>query len=349
MTETATTETKKKSQVPRIIAAALFIGAAIYGFIKFEYNLSHETTDNAQIETHIMPVIARVSGYVDKVNIHDYDTVSKGAVLVVIDSSEFALALNEMNADYNQALADLENAKANIENARLATNVSGSTVELMQVKLNKAKSDYERDQNLFKDNAITSKQLDDSKANYETLQKQIVTSNDDKSVTNSRIAIAEAGARKAEAVVELKKSRIDQQKLKLSYTKLIAPVAGKVSKKNIEPGQFVQAGQTLFSIVSDSDYWIVANFKETQLEHMKIGQEVNIKIDSYPDLDIKGKVVSMSDATGAKFSLLPADNSTGNFVKVTQRVPVKIEIINLQEYKNILKAGLSLDVAVSTK
>lgn len=349
MSDTQTPEIKKKSQVPRIIAAAMLVAALIYGFIKLRYNMVHETTDNAQIETHIMPVIARVSGFLDKVNIHDFDTVAKDEILLTIDSSEYALGLREMEADYNQSLADLENAKANLVNARLATNVSGSNIELIKVKLNKAKNDYERDQNLFKDNAITSKQLDDSKSNYESVQKQLITGNDDKSVSGSRIQIAEAVVKKAEAQVELKKTRMAQQQLKLSYTQLRAPGKGKISKKNIEPGQYVQAGQTLLSIVSDNDYWIVANFKETQLEHMKVGQEVHVKIDSYPDMDITGKVVSISDATGAKFSLLPADNSTGNFVKVTQRVPVKIAIDNVEQYKNILKAGLSLDVAVSTK
>lgn len=348
MSETQAPMPTKKSPLPRIIALVLLIAALIYGFTKMRYNAIHETTDNAQLETHIMPVIARVGGYVDQVNIHDYDTVSKGDVLVIIDSSEYALALNEMQADYNQAVADLENAKANFENARLSTNVSGSNIELIKVRLAKAKSDYERDQNLYKDNAITSRQLDDSKSNYEAVQKQLITGNDDKSVSGSRITIAEAGIKKAAAVVELKKARLDQQRLKLSYTRLIAPTSGKISRKNIEPGQYVQAGQTLFSIVSDTDYWIIANFKETQLENMKVGQEVHIKIDSYPDLDIVGKVVSMSAATGAKFALLPSDNSTGNFVKVTQRVPVKIEIENLAQYKNILKAGLSLEVAVST-
>ncbi len=339
---------KKKSQLPRIIAALLLVAALIYGYTKMRYNAVHETTDNAQLETNIMPVIARVSGYIDQVNIHDYDTVSKGDVLVIIDSSEFVLVLDEMKADYNQAIADLENAKANYENARLSANVSSSNVDLIKVRVNKAKNDYERDQNLFKDNAITSKQMDDSKSNFDATQKQLITGNNDQIVAGSRITIAEAGIKKAEAVVALKKSRLDQQHLKLSYTRLIARVNGKVSKKNIEAGQFIQSGQTLFNIVSDTDYWVVANFKETQLEKMKVGQQAHITIDSYPDLDIIGKVVSMSDATGSKFALLPPDNSSGNFVKVTQRVPVKIEIENVAQYKNILKAGLSLEVAVST-
>ncbi|HTL06827.1 MAG TPA: HlyD family secretion protein, partial [Chitinophagaceae bacterium] len=136
---------------------------------------------------------------------------------------------------------------------------------------------------------------------------------------------------------------------KISYTKIYAPQAGKIGKRNITTGQFVQAGSPLFSIVNDSTYWIVGNFKETQIKKFHEGQEAEIELDAYPDLKLKGTLASVSDATGAKFSLLPPDNSSGNFVKVTQRVPVKINITDVARYRNILRAGLSAYIVVPTK
>src|SRR5258706_6151464 len=142
------------------------------------------------------------------------------------------------------------------------------------------------------------------------------------------------------------KASLDQAQLRLSYCHLDEPTNGRIGKLNLEAGQYVQPGQSLYTVVNDDKYWVVANFKETELEKMKEGQDVEVKLDGFPDIIVRGKVSAFSLATGAKFSLLPPDNSTGNFVKVTQRVPVKIELINEAGYKNALKAGLSVDVEI---
>ena len=147
----------------------------------------------------------------------------------------------------------------------------------------------------------------------------------------------------------MKKAKIEQTKLKLTYTKIYAPQAGKIGKKNVSEGQYVQAGTPLFSIVNDTTYWVIANFKENQLKKLYPGKEVDIEIDAFPDQKITGVIESLSDATGAKFSLLPPDNASGNFVKVTQRVPVKIQIKNINQYRNMLRAGLSVFVVADTK
>jgi len=144
----------------------------------------------------------------------------------------------------------------------------------------------------------------------------------------------------------IKKAIIEQQKLKISYSKIYAPQAGKIGKRNVSVGQYVQAGSPLFSIVNDTSYWIVANFKETQIRKFFPGMQVEFTLDAYPDTKLKGLIESVSEATGAKFSLLPPDNASGNFVKVTQRVPVKISISDIDKYRNILRAGLSVDVSV---
>ena len=152
---------------------------------------------------------------------------------------------------------------------------------------------------------------------------------------------------KYESLLKLKNVKIEEIKLKLSYTKILAPASGKIGKKNIAIGQFVQAGTPLFSIVNDSTFWITANFKENQINHLYVGKKVDLRIDAFPDEKITGTIESISDATGAKFALLPPDNSSGNFVKVTQRVPVKTKIDQIEKYKKYLRAGLSVFVSAA--
>jgi len=340
---------KKKSPVRFIVLGIILVVGGYFGFKKISYALSHETTDNAQIETQITPVLPRVAGYVKTIAIHDYDSVKAGQLVVELDDAELQTQLMEMEADYRQAEADVINARASLNNAVVSTSVSQGNIDINQVRLQKAEDDLKRDEALYKDQAITKKQLDDTKFAYETAQKQVANSGNDLSTAKSRIAVMQAGITKAEAALGVKKAKIEETKLKLTYTKVYAPASGKIGKKNISEGQFVQAGTPLFSIVNDTTYWVVANFKENQLNNLRPGQEVDIEIDAYPDLKLKGNIASLSDATGAKFSLLPPDNASGNFVKVTQRVPVKININNVEKYKNLLRAGLSVYISAPTK
>jgi membrane fusion protein (multidrug efflux system) len=217
------------------------------------------------------------------------------------------------------------------------------------MRMQKAQDDLKRDQSLYNDQAITKKQLDDSKFSLETAAQQVSNSKTDLTAAQSRIAVLQAGVSKAEAALGVKKAKIAEIQLKLTYTKVYAPQAGKIGKKNVSEGQYVQAGTPLFSIVNDTTYWVVANFKENQLRKLYPGKEVDIEVDAYPDLKLKGKIESLSEATGAKFSLLPPDNASGNFVKVTQRVPVKIQIEDIDKYKTVLRAGLSVNIVAETK
>src|SRR5690349_6290837 len=340
---------KKKSPLRYIILGVLLIAGGIFGYTKIAFALTHETTDNAQVETQITPVLTRVSGYVKSIAVSDYDSVKGGQLLVELDDEELQTQLVQMEADYQAAEADLLNAKATLHNTDVSLSVNKGNINLNQVKLQQAQEDYERNQKLFADQAITKKQLDDSRYALEAAKQQVNNSNSDYNAADSRIAISEAAIKKAEAALAVKKAAIEQQKLKISYTKIYAPQAGKIGKKNVTVGQYVQAGTPLFSIVNDTTYWIVANFKETQIEKFHDGMPVNIELDAYPDVKLTGTIESLSEATGAKFSLLPPDNASGNFVKVTQRVPVKIAINDIDKYRNILRAGLSTYISVSTK
>jgi membrane fusion protein (multidrug efflux system) len=328
------------------VIIVIVILAAFFGIRSFLHNRHYESTDNAQIESRSVPVIARVAGYIDSLGVDDYQTVKQGDVLIVIDSKEYSIAVTQAKADLMNAEADMANAEAAYKNSLANKKVAIANASVQQVRVDKANADLARDEALFKDEAITKKQVEDTRSNAQTTAKQYSANQEQVNLASTQVATAEAQLQKAKAQIEIRKAALEQAQLRLSYCKVTAPVSGRIGKRNIEHGQYIQPGAPLFSIVNDENFWLVANFKETQLEKMKEGQVVNVVLDGYPDVEIQGKVGAFSQATGAKFSLLPPDNATGNFVKVTQRVPVKIDLINSQQYKNILRAGLSAEVEV---
>ncbi len=342
-------EKKKKSPLRYVIIAVVVIAAGIFGWTKISYAITHETTDNAQVQTQISPVLPRVSGYVKAITVRDYDSVKTGQLLAEIDDAELQAQLLQMQADYESAQADILNAEAALKNAHVGLGTNRGNISLSSIKIQQAQEDYQRNLNLYNDQAITKKQLDDSKFNLDQAKQSSSNNESELSTAQSRIAILQAGLQKAQAGLATKAAAIQQQQLKISYTKIFAPQSGKLGKLNISTGQFVQAGSPLFSIVNDTTYWVVANFKETQIRKFYPGMPVEISLDAYPDSSLKGSITSLSEATGASFSLLPPDNSSGNFVKVTQRIPVKISINNINQYKNILRAGLSAGVSIKTK
>lgn len=344
--ETANASPRKGKLAVRLIFIAILVLGAVFGIRQWLYARHHETTDNAQVEGHAAPVIARVSGYVKDLYVQDYGNVKRRDTLLMIDDEEYRIALQQAEADYHQAEADLLSARANLANANAGISVAEANAQVALVKKNKAAADLARDQSLFNDQAITNRQLDDAKAASLTNDKQYQASQDNITLARSAVQVAAAKVTQAEALVASRKAEVDQMKLKLGYTSITANITGRIGRKNVEPGQYVQAGQSLFTIVDENGFYIVANFKETQLAHIHVGQEADIEVDGFSDLPLKGKVTAISRATGAKFSLLPPDNATGNFVKIVQRVPVKIAIDNADQYLDKLRAGLSVEVAL---
>ncbi|MFI5153667.1 MAG: HlyD family secretion protein [Chitinophagales bacterium] len=341
--------TKKKSPVRFIIIGVILIAGGFFAFKKISFALTHETTDNAQVETQVTPVLPRVSGYVKHIVVKDYDSVNAGELIVELDDDEMQSQWVQMQADYRAAEADIANARAALNNAVVSLKENNGSIDLNAVKVNQADEDYKRNQNLFADQAITRKQLNDSRYALEQATQQYNNSKSDLGTAETRIAILQTAIQKSEANLASKKASIQQQELKLSYTKIYAPMSGKIGKRNVTEGQYVQAGSPLFTIVNDTSYWVVANFKETQIRKFYAGMPVELVLDAFPDKTIEGRIESLSEATGARFSLLPPDNASGNFVKVTQRVPVKIDIDNINNYRDILRAGLSVDVTVPIK
>ena len=340
---------KKKSPLRFVIIGVIAIAVLIFAWNKISYAISHETTDDAQVETNISPVLPRVGGYVKIIDVKDYDSVKSGQLLVELDDAEMQTQLLQMQADYDASKADILNAEAGLKNSQISIGSNRGDIHLSSIKIQQAQEDYARNQNLFKDQAITKKQLDDSRYNLDQANQESSNNESDLSTAQSRIAISQANVQKAKAALGIKAAAIQQQQLRISYTKIYAQLSGKLGKLNISAGQYVQPGAPLFSIVNDSTYWVIANFKETQIKRFYEGMPVEISLDAYPDSSLQGNISSLSEATGARFSILPPDNSSGNFVKVTQRIPVKIDIKNLQQYSNILRAGLSAYVKIKIK
>lgn len=340
---------KAKSNLPKIILGVVLLVAAIYGFNKYRYVSTHEDTDNAQIETYFVPVLSRASGYVKSVHINDFEEVKKGDTLLVIDDTEAQLALEEMKADVEQAKIEIENAKANLSNLEKGLIAQKSQVTAAQVGASKFERDLTTYSTLEKNKAITHQQLLEIKDQKDLADVKLTGAKAEYVSTESKKAILTSLLRKAENALKLKEIKVKQQELKLSYFVVLAPENGKIGKKSVEPGQFIQISQPLMTIVDDSQYWVVANFKETQVGKLQVGQSAEIVLDAYPNDKIEGTIVSISESTGAKASLLPPDNASGNFVKVAQRVPVKIAIKDLAKVKSMLRAGLSLEVSIPVK
>jgi membrane fusion protein (multidrug efflux system) len=344
-----TTTKKTTSPLKYVIIGIAAIAILYFGGTKVYHALTYESTDNAQIESNAVPVLSRASGYINNFDLKDYQSITKDELLLTIDDHEYKIAVQQAEADLAAAKADLASSEAQINNLTSDKGVANAGVSVDQVTANKAKRDLDRDQALFNDGSITQHQLDDSRSAYQIALKQIASSRSKVQQVATQKGTANAQIARSRANVAVRAAALETAKLNLSYTRVLAPASGKIGKTNLQPGQFVQAGQQLFSVVNNEHFWIVANFKETQIEHLHVGQLVNVEVDGYPDKKISGKIAEFSDATGAKFSLLPPDNSTGNFVKVTQRVPVKIELDEDDNVRKMLKAGLSVTVDVKVK
>lgn len=358
-------EKKKTNTKFIIILTALIVLGGTYGAYKYIHSLSHEQTDDAQIEKKMNPIIPRVSGYVDKVYIKDNDYVKKGDTLFTIDKRDYTLKIEEANAAMIGAEGSFEVSKADIGGALASIAVSDANaksasgnIESAKIKLGRVTSDYNRYNNLYKTHTITKQQYEQALAakqeaenQVRILQQQERASNFQKSVIEAKSKVSNKQTEVAAANIKRAKAMLDAAKLNLTYTVVTAAIDGQVSKIDIQPGQLVQAGQSLFYIINNTEAWVVANFKETQLNKMVIGQKVTIKVDAYPDYDFEGTITSFSPATGSRFSLLPPDNATGNFVKTIQRLPVKISLntSNDTEKIKLLRPGMNVDVDVHLK
>ena len=338
----------RKIIVYTVLLAAVVVGM-IYGYRFYTFSQSHVETDNAQIDGHIDPVLPRVSGYVTEVAVNDNDMVTQGQPIIQIDPRELQIKLGNTEAALHTAEVGLETARAAVTNAEATLAVARANVKTAQVANEKTANDLARDKNLLAGGAITRQQFDATTAAHDATAAQLETAQRQVQVAEAQVEVARSQIQSAQSLVAQRQNDIDYARLQLSYTKIVAPATGRVSKKNVEVGQLVQSGQPLLAITEDSTVWVTANFKETDMEEIRIGAPAEIEVDGYPDARFPGTVESIAAATGAKFSLLPPDNATGNFVKVTQRVPVKIALTGKPSGQYALRPGMSANVVITVQ
>lgn len=339
---------RTKKNISYAVSAAVIIFAAVWVCGKFVHLGNVEFTDNAQVRQQIVPVNSRVQGYIREIRFSEYQPVRKGDTLVIIDDSDMRLQVARARADYRNALAGRSVADRSVGVASANERVSEASIAEAKVNMDLAATDLARYKALLAKDAVTRRQYDAAKADYEAKKARYETLVRGRSATSSVVEETRQRTAQNDAGVELAKALLETAELNLSYCVIVAPCDGYTSRKEIQVGQLVQPGQTLLDVVDSSDLWVTANYKETQLKHIKEGSEAEITVDAIPGVVFKGRVVSMSYATGAQLSVLPQDNSAGNFVKVRQRVPVRIEFTkdNSADDLRRLRAGMNVECEV---
>lgn len=377
MEETSQEKKSPKKFLMTIIGIIIFGCAAYFAYTKISYARHNEDTENSQIEANIVPIAPRISGYVDEVFVKENQRVKKGDTILKLDDRDLKIRLQQAIINAKSAGANVSVVRSNVSSADASANAVSTSiftaqagietakanVEAAKVRVWNATENFKRYEQLFKQTSATQAQYDAALAEKQSAEKQVEVLEKQVEVAQAQLKAAKqqstasrtqangAGTQVnlAEVGIQQRNAEIDFANLQLSYAYLIAPCDGFISKKNVQVGQLVNPGQTLMSVVDDSQLWITANFKETQIENMKEGQNVEVKVDAYDGKTFKGKIESIQAATGSKFSLLPADNATGNFVKVVQRVPVRIALLDDKNDKFDLRAGMNVTVAVKVK
>ncbi len=292
---------KKHKPFKRFIFIGIGVVLAVAAAYLIHDALLYQTTDDAYVETTTVQVAPRVSGQIIASYVTDNQKVKEGDLVAKIDPADYEVALAQAEAKYQRILLDQKNAQANFK--------------AMQTNIAVAKKDLDRYTNLYEKGAVSKQTLDAAQAKYDSAQANLTQAEES--------LLSKGGGKVADADLKEVKALRDKAKLNLGYTNIYAPQTGTVSSRRVEKGMYVNVGTPLFVIVPEN-VWIVANYKENQLRHMRPGQEVNIKIDTYPDHVFKGKVDSIQRASGAKSSMFPPENAVGSFVKIVQRIPVKI-------------------------
>jgi len=365
-----------------VIAVVALVLLAAVVFIWHYYSV-RESTDDAQIDGHIYPISSRVSGTAIRVLHDDNDFVQKGELLVELDPKDYQVAVDRAKADLANAEANavaahvgiplttttstnqLTAADAAVLSSQKEVQAAEARVQEAQANYIKVSADLKRMEQLVQKDEVSRQQYDAAVAAASSARATLDAANAAVASAQSRAAqtkaqadaahtvpeqikVTRARAGAATAEVQRAQAALDQAELNLQYTKIVAPVTGVLSKRNVEPGQVVQVGQPLFSIVNLDDIWVTANFKETQLRSMRPGQQAEISVDAYGH-SYKGTVESIAGASGARFSLLPPENATGNYVKVVQRIPVRIRINRGEDPNHQLRPGMSVEPTVFVK
>ena len=345
VTEKTTKPENKKVSVPKnnnnrkrtvgvIVLLLLFIIGGTAGYYYWRYLSTRIITDNAYVKGHMHMVSSRIDGTVKEVYVKDNMKVNSGDLLVKIDPADFEAKVEELEATLEVAKQEVKRRYADVE-------ASKADVKLSQAKLELAKIDLERAKSLVEKGVVSKEVYDNAFTKYQVAIAQVKADEEDLKQKQALVAIG-----KDEAIIKEKSAKLKQDKLELEYTSIYSPVSGYVTRKSVEVGNRISTGQPLLAIVPLDDIWIEANFKETQIEKLKPGMKATIEVDTFTGKNFSGHVESIMAGTGGAFSILPPENATGNWVKVVQRIPVKILLDKGQDTENLLRVGMSCIVTI---
>lgn len=337
----------KKNTIANI-AIIILLAVAAFWFASLFIHPGVEYTDNAQIRKDIVPVSSRVQGFVKEVRFVEFQKVCKGDTLVIIEDAEFQLRLAQAEANLQNALAGESAAGAGIAATNNNILVTDAGIAEVRIQLANAESEYRRFEKLLEKGAVTQQQFDGIKTRYESLKAKVTTMETQKNTTSLVKDEQEFRRKQSETGIDVCEAALDLARLNLSYTVITAPCNGTTSAKNIQEGELLMPGMRLLSVVDDFQTWIIANFRESQIDGIRIGSLVDIEVDAFKGEKFHGEVVAIADATGAQYSQAAPDNATGNFVKIEQRIPVKIAFTadNDPELMARLSSGMNVECKV---
>ena len=356
--KTSNGEVTKKDIKPlrgrRLVVSLVCIGIIAYGLwrlvdVFIEYTAS-ETCNDAQIEQYITPVNLRASGYIAKVCFKEHQEVHKGDTLLILDDREYRIRLMEAEAALKDAKAGANVNSATEQTTQTSASVYSASIDEIEVRLAKLSKDIERYRNLVANKAATPVQLEQLEVEYDATKKKLGAARKQQEAAYKGVNEVTTRRGNVDAAIQRAEAAVEMARLNLSYCVVVAPCDGKLGRRTIEEGQMVNAGTTITYIIPDNQKWVIANYKETQIENLHVGQKVRMTVDALNNEVFEGTVTAISGATGAKYSLVPTDNSAGNFVKIQQRVPVRIDFTNISKEDNDrLAAGMMVVVKVERK
>ena len=323
-------EKLKKSRTRNIVLnliCPLLAGSGLWWTVDYFWRyINYEVTNDAFIDQYVAPLNIRVSGYIREVRFKEHQYVRRGDTLLILDNREYRIKVKEAEAALLDAHGSQDVLHSGIETSQ--TNIAVQEANIAEAKANlwQLEQDYHRFERLLKEESVPQQQYEQTKAAYEAAQARYQALLEQKRAAQSQYSETSKRTVSAEAAIMQREADLDLARLNLSYTVRTAPYDGYMGRSTLEPGQYVSAGQTISYLVRNTDKWVTANYKETQIRHIYIGQKVRIKVDALPGRLFHGRVTAISEATGSKYSLVPTDNSAGNFVKVQQRIPVRIDL-----------------------
>ena len=333
----------------RLVVSLVGIAILAYGLWKlvgvFRDYTATETCNDAQVEQYIAPVNLRASGYIAKVCFKEHQQVHKGDTLLILDDREYRIRLMEAEAALKDAKASGNVISASEQTTQTSASVYSASIDEIEVRLAKLSKDIERYRNLVANKAATPIQLEQLEVEYEATQKKLAATKKQQEAAYKGVNEVSTRRGSVAAAIQRAEAAVEMAKLNLSYCVVVAPCDGKLGRRTIEEGQMVNSGTTITYIIPNNQKWVIANYKETQVENLHVGQKVRMTVDALDNKVFEGTVTAISGATGSKYSLVPTDNSAGNFVKIQQRVPVRIDFSNLSaEDNNRLAAGMMVVV-----